>query len=312
VTSALLLAAYAVVLAAVGPRILLRAPWTSAAPRLGIAMWQGLSVMVLGAPVVALVSLGFGVVSLCRDLAALVHLCAGRLSDAPPISPSATVVASALLVGVVGRLAWALGRTVRDQRRQRRRTVGVIDILGRQDVERGVLVLDHDAAYAFCVPGRPARVVLTSGLLDSLSPDEIEAVLLHENAHLQQHHHLALSFARVLASAFGAVAPFLRTAEREVARLVEMCADDAACRGVGTETVRAALAGLVPGRDASLVLSASACAVGDRLTRLGSVGVADGTRSERNLGATTLALMLTLPVAGLVVDLLVSGWCPPA
>jgi len=299
VSSGTLLAGYAVALALLGPRLLAGSTWTSARPRVGVLMWQALSLVVLLAVPAAVL---------------LVQLCADPPSEGSPAAVMTTLVAAALLVCFAARIMWAAVRTVLAQRLHRRRTVGILDILGRRQVLGGhdVVVLDHAAPYAFCIPGpRSPRVVVTRGLLDSLSSRELEAVLLHERAHLRQHHHLALSSARVLAAAFGAVAPFLRTAEQEIARLVEMSADDAACRGVGRETMRAALAALVPGRAAPAVLSASACAVGDRLARLHPAPIPGGLRTGRRLAVGALAVTLVVPTLGLAADLLVTGWCAP-
>ncbi|WP_184757410.1 M48 family metalloprotease [Streptosporangium album] len=36
---------------------------------------------------------------------------------------------------------------------------------------------------AYCVPGRHARIVLSQGTLDLLSPRELQAVIRHERTH---------------------------------------------------------------------------------------------------------------------------------
>ncbi len=54
-------------------------------------------------------------------------------------------------------------------------------------------VIEHDAPLAYCLPGRTnARsvTVLSRGLLDQLSQEELAAVVAHERTHLQQRHHL--------------------------------------------------------------------------------------------------------------------------
>ena len=63
-----------------------------------------------------------------------------------------------------------------------------------------VVVLDHSRPRAVSVPGRrgrPGQVVVTRGLLDSLSPAELELVCAHEAAHLRLGHgrYLALATA---------------------------------------------------------------------------------------------------------------------
>ena len=69
--------------------------------------------------------------------------------------------------------------------------------------------------------------MLSDGLLELLKPEELRAVLTHENTHLTQRHHLLLwAFA-----AWKSALPWLPTsklAQRSVNELIEMLADDAA------------------------------------------------------------------------------------
>ena len=82
------------------------------------------------------------------------------------------------------------------------------------------------------MPGRPATIVLTSGALAVLDPDQLAAVLAHERAHLAGRHHLLTGLTRGLAAMLpGRAAVHPRAAE--VARLAEMRADDAAARRSG-------------------------------------------------------------------------------
>jgi Zn-dependent protease with chaperone function len=92
----------------------------------------------------------------------------------------------------------------------------------------GITVLDDARPAAYCLPGRRHRIVLTSAALAALEPAALSAVIAHERAHVNQRHHLALGFAGALAAAFPRVRLFT-TARTEVARLVELAADDAAC-----------------------------------------------------------------------------------
>ena len=56
----------------------------------------------------------------------------------------------------------------------------------------GAVVLDHAAPYAFCVGGRRHRVVVTSGLLASLTAAELDAVLARHDRVDDDHVELAL------------------------------------------------------------------------------------------------------------------------
>jgi Zn-dependent protease with chaperone function len=101
------------------------------------------------------------------------------------------------------------------------------------------VVVDADAPAAYCVP-RPATIVVTTGALAILDPDQLGAVLAHERAHLAGRHHLLTTLSRGLAAVFPAVPLFVR-GMREVADLAEMAADDAAARRAGRATLVAAL-----------------------------------------------------------------------
>lgn len=56
--------------------------------------------------------------------------------------------------------------------------------------------------FSFCVGLISPRIVISSGLLESLSDKELEAVLLHEQAHIQHHDPLKMMFGKTIASMF--------------------------------------------------------------------------------------------------------------
>ncbi|MFJ5289501.1 M56 family metallopeptidase [Streptomyces sp. NPDC088348] len=85
-------------------------------------------------------------------------------------------------------------------------------------------VLDDPAPTAFALPGIPGRIVVSSGMLQALAPDERRALLAHERAHLQRRHHLFLLVLQ-LASA---VNPLLRPLARAGGFALERWADEEA------------------------------------------------------------------------------------
>ena len=105
-------------------------------------------------------------------------------------------------------------------------------------------ILDHPVAVAYCVPGvRHARVVVSQGLLKTLTPEELDAVLAHEEAHVSGRHDLVIQPFVAWERTF----PFLqpaREATAAVSLLVEMLADDAAARRTSSRTLARALARL--------------------------------------------------------------------
>ena len=130
------------------------------------------------------------------------------------------------------------------------------------------VVLDVPQPAAYCVPGRPAAIVLTSGALAVLDRAQLGAVLAHERAHLAGRHHLLIALSRGLAASFPGVPVFTR-GPAEVARLAELCADDAAARRSGRPALVAAL--LAMGTGAAVpapALAATSGAVSARVHRL--------------------------------------------
>src|SRR4029077_5352450 len=103
-------------------------------------------------------------------------------------------------------------------------------------------------------------IVLSSGALAVLDSAQLTAVLAHERAHLAGRHHLLISLARRLRASFPAV-PLFTQGPGEVARLAEMCADDAAARRAGRGTLVAALLAMGTGTPGpATALAATGCA----------------------------------------------------
>jgi hypothetical protein len=131
-----------------------------------------------------------------------------------------------------GALVAAARRVIGARRRHRR----LLELVGRAD-ERvpGVVVLDHPAAAAYCVPGyvpgAGTRVVISQGTLALLEEGQLAAVLAHEWAHVRGRHDLVLLPFRALALLLPARGPAGK-AFAAVELLVEMSADDQARRGL--------------------------------------------------------------------------------
>ena len=119
------------------------------------------------------------------------------------------------------------------------------------------VMLDDPRPAAYCVAGRPAAIVVTSGALAVLDPPQLRAVLAHENAHLAHRHHTLATVTRGLAAAFPGVPLFTRGAA-EVARLAEMSADDTAARTSGRPALVAALIAIATGAAISSTAISSA------------------------------------------------------
>ncbi len=99
--------------------------------------------------------------------------------------------AAALLTA---HLVFTLLLTYYKIQRQRRRHRELLALLASPSGRRPrTMVISHDSPVAYCLPGGARSVtVLSDGLMAALEPAELRAVLIHENAHLSQRHHLLL------------------------------------------------------------------------------------------------------------------------
>jgi Zn-dependent protease with chaperone function len=175
---------------------------------------------------------------------------------------AALVIVATLLSAVA---LWRYGRRVQRSRRQTRAHAEVARMVGRALAPGAgaagraapgpralarrhaeTFVLDDPRPAAYCVAGRPAAIVLTSGALAVLGPSQLGAVLAHERAHLAHGDHLLHTLTQGLAAAFPGVPLFTRGAA-EVARLAEMAADDSAARSAGRRTLVEALLAIATG-----------------------------------------------------------------
>ncbi|MDE3075102.1 MAG: M56 family metallopeptidase [Chloroflexota bacterium] len=90
-----------------------------------------------------------------------------------------------------------------------------------------VEVADTPDVFAFCHGVWRGRIVVTRGLLDMLTPEELEAVLLHERHHLRARDPIKLLMARVIAETLFFV-PVIPQLAQGYAQAKEVDADRAA------------------------------------------------------------------------------------
>lgn len=104
-----------------------------------------------------------------------------------------------------------------------------------------VQVIELDVFFAIALSRPKARIVISRTALDSLSGDELNAVLWHEYGHLRQRHNVLKGLANAVALLTG----FVRASKvmsSEVSRLCEVAADQYATRRVSAEIVKSARA----------------------------------------------------------------------
>jgi Zn-dependent protease with chaperone function len=238
-----LLAVLAIVLAWPVPIFLSRAQWPARSPFTAMLLWQAIALAgglsMIGAMLVyGLEPVGDNLIAGLRSLAGMV------LFNAPTTALGFwhlfALSAAALLTA---HLVFTLLLTYNRIERQRRRHRELLALLASPSPERaGTVVISHDSPVAYCLPGGARSVtVLSDGLMAALEPGELRAVLIHENAHLSQRHHLLLwAFA-----AWRQALPWLpttRLAQESVNSLIEMLADDVALKTESKATLIKAIA----------------------------------------------------------------------
>ncbi|MFF5718923.1 M56 family metallopeptidase [Streptomyces buecherae] len=212
-------------LAAIGPLTLAR--WTHDAPRTALLLWQTIGV----AFDLSLAGLLFSAVFAPDNQGLLPGFV--QLLTAPDARQRIAVLPQ--LIGALGLLflvarAVTLLLTWIDSRRQRARHRVLLDLVAERDPGLpGVDIIDHPAPAAYCLPGRPGRIAISTGTLRLLDRDQLDTVLAHERAHLRGRHHLFL----LPLLAWRHLLPGSRLVERAIASvqlLLEMTADDDSCR----------------------------------------------------------------------------------
>jgi Zn-dependent protease with chaperone function len=308
VITALALAALAAVLACPIPAMLARATWPQRVPAAALVLWQA-------------VGLASGLAGIGAGLALAVaplhpHLLPGlqRLADQTLagrplaglglLSVAGLVWAVVLAVRLVGGLVMATVRTLRARARLRR----LVDLVARPyPPARDARVLDHPAAMAYCLPGLRPRVVLSAGALHLLDDQQVAAVLAHEHAHTRAHHDLVVLPFRALCASLPWV-PWVGRAHQAVTMLVEMLADDCACRCHQRRVLASALVQVATAAPAvpAGALSATQAPLVTRVRRL--LDPPAPAPAWLPLAAYFTALMLVaIPTVLLAVPVIVSG-----
>ncbi|WP_033254415.1 M56 family metallopeptidase, partial [Kitasatospora phosalacinea] len=213
------------------------------APR-AAALTLAATAVALGAATLASLALlaGTGLLHLPLGAAAAhlspAHWHPGGLSG-PEWAPTAVLAATALPA-----VAAAAARTARHQYADLRRARAATGDgpAGLRALVRcpgpavpALTVLTDDRADAYALPGRPPRIVATTGMLAALTGPERAALLAHERAHLTGRHHLLLAAAEYAAVCH----PALRPLRPALGYHLERWADECAAAEVGDRALTA-------------------------------------------------------------------------
>ncbi len=299
-TAAALLALLAVLLAWPVPIALGAARWPARAPGAALLLWQAVALAGGLSMIGALLTFGlapFGT----HPMAALGGFFDALVDGSLPAGttfPRMFALSGALLLGT--HLVLNLVLTVVRTRQQRLRHLQLLRLLSTPVPDRpDVRLLDHEAPIAYCLPAAPRSVtVLSAGLLDVLDEAQVRAVVAHEQAHVDQRHHLVV----VAFEAWRSSLPWFPIATRAldaVGLLVEMLADDAARRTNDEATLAAAIAtvgsagttdGTAPaGQDGALAVDPASIA--RRGSRLGDGFTPMGRTVQAGVVAAAVALI---------------------
>jgi Zn-dependent protease with chaperone function len=292
---------------------LAHARWPRRSPAAAILLWQGLGLGWGLAAVGTLLAIGAagygsGVASgTFSRIAGLTRTWSWQLGS----SGSAVFQLLCLVSGLalLALLCWILLAASAAVVRARQRQRILLSLLAHGDPKvPGALVVDHPAAAAYCLPGLRSAIVVSAGTLELLDADELAAVLAHERAHLRERHDLVLLPFAALLRAFR-WASVARQAQRAVALLVEMHADDRAlqhrpARELATALLRvgAAGGGAVPSGALAAASARTECDVTARVVRIlrPAPGLCPAARALAGLAAAGAA---ALPVILLVLPL---------
>ncbi len=265
--SALAFTIVALLLSGPVPAMLAQATWPLRAPRAAVVLWQSIAL----AAVLSAFSAGIAIASRLFILGDDGRPTAMFTSEIailgwPLWTVYVTVFALTLLVG--SRLIVSVLKGAIATRRRRAHHRMVVDLVGAPHATAPQLrILDAAEPFAYCVPGVRGRVVLSEGALNTLSNNEITAILKHEQAHLRARHDLVLEMFTALHAAFPR---FVRSANAltAVRVLIESLADDAAARTTGPTPLARALVACASGCTPSGALAAGGPTTVVRVRRL--------------------------------------------
>jgi len=199
--------------------------------RLRPAEWAKLCAVLLGIGAflleTALALAGLSVTLRAAGMGAIAELCQRLLGGfvlGGTVAGTGAAVAAVVLPILAGRAVVRARRTCR--------AVRVEPGVGWRDARSGheVVVLPSDQLIALSVEGKPAQVILSSALVDTLPADQLAAVLRHEAAHLRHRHQRYLLLASTIGRSIGLL-PYVRHSLVALRCALERWADEEAASG---------------------------------------------------------------------------------
>lgn len=142
------------------------------------------------------------------------------------------VLAFSVLIGICSLLV-QLRKTWAEWRRFAPRVIAlpkrVREMVASLHLEYRVYVVQNTNLFSFCVGVLSPRVVVSTALVDRLADRELEAVLLHEQTHMQNHDPLKVVIGKTVASMFFFL-PIFRELNKNMVSVNELLADNRTVR----------------------------------------------------------------------------------
>lgn len=294
------LVGYTAAVGFVAPRLLLRAGWPHRAPALASAVWHALLISFSIGIALAAYNLAMPTEHLEAGLVGLLHSCGLGVgtgeSDPHAADQLAVVLPAAIGLALVAAFAFHVVRA----RRARTRHREAVDLVGRHSARLRAIVLPYDVPAAYCLPGRRPRVVISDAAVRELTPEQLGAVLAHEQGHIVGRHHLVLAAAEAYQSVFRGL-PLARHAREQTALLLEMVADDRALRRHSGEVLATAMYEMAAARTPKGAFAAGGHTVLIRLKRV----LGPRKTPHRAFWVSVASLAVVVPLLPLLVA------CPP-
>jgi Zn-dependent protease with chaperone function len=153
-----------------------------------------------------------------------------------------------------------------------------------------ITVITGEEPVAMTTPGKAGRIIVSTGLMNALTPLERRAVLAHERTHLACRHDRFLLVADLAVTAMPLVAPLNRLMRRSL----ERWADEAAAVEVGDRDVVARAIEIAARSTLGLPSLGSALGQSDVIARLDALGAAAPPNQATLLGALLIAVSLAV------------------
>jgi beta-lactamase regulating signal transducer with metallopeptidase domain len=164
-----------------------------------------------------------------------------------------------------------------------------------------LVIMPNEQLFAFSVNGHPGQVIVSRGMVKTLTTDELDAVLHHELAHLRHRHQRHLLAASVAERILAAL-PFVRRSTATLRCALERWADEDAADGVagGRESVRSALLRVTQATVTEAVPAfAPAFTIVERIEALQAAPVRDISMARRAVVYVPTLVLGTVAAAGL-------------